>query len=98
MKDTYGFSLLENLDKFPIYQDTVSEEYYSKIVIAINEPKSHISFNERYYIQKIKPFLLINEYTMKLHTPRQRIIQVSLIGLQHIQIKTFYPIMLQSYT
>ena len=58
MEDTYGFSLLENLGKFPIYQDTVSEEYYSKIVIAINEPKSDISFNERYYIQKIKPFFI----------------------------------------
>lgn len=58
MKDTHNFEVLQNLDLFPLYQDTISEEYYSKIATIIDNSTPHISFNERYYIQKIKPFFV----------------------------------------
>lgn len=58
LKNTYGFKVLENLNNFPLNMDTMSEEYYSKIANAIDNPIYPISFNERYYIQKIKPFFI----------------------------------------
>ena len=58
LKNTYGFNVLENLNDFPLFMDTMSEEYYSKIANVIDNPVYPISFNERYYIQKIKPFFI----------------------------------------
>ncbi|TWS94583.1 ATP-dependent RecD-like DNA helicase [Streptococcus sp. sy018] len=58
MRDTFDFEVLHNLNLFPLYQDTISEEYYSKIVTVIDNPTSSNAFSERYYIQKIKPFFV----------------------------------------
>lgn len=58
MRDTYGFMILGNLDKFPLYQDMISEDYYTKIASVIDTPNTPISFKERYYVQKIKPFFI----------------------------------------
>lgn len=58
LENTYGFNVLENLNDFPLFMDTMSEEYYSKIANVIDNPVYPISFNERYYIQKIKPFFI----------------------------------------
>lgn len=58
MKNTYSFEVLHNLDKFPLYQDMISEDYYTKIASVIDTPDTRISFNERYYVQKIKPFFI----------------------------------------
>lgn len=56
----YNISILENLEGFPIDIDTKLKEYYEKIADKIEEPyELYInSFNDRYYIQKIKPFFI----------------------------------------
>lgn len=54
----YKFEILENLEKFPLYMDTMSEEYYAKISDVIDNPEYPITESERYYIQKIKPFFV----------------------------------------
>ena len=54
----YKFEVLENLEKFPLYMDTMSEEYYAKIADVIDNPEYPITESERYYIQKIKPFFV----------------------------------------
>ena len=58
LNNNYGFNVLENLNDFPLNMDTMSEEYYSRIANVIDNPIYPISFNERYYIQKIKPFFI----------------------------------------
>jgi helicase, putative len=54
----YGFEVLENLGDFPLHTDTMSEEYYAKIADVVDNPGYPITENERYYIQKIKPFFV----------------------------------------
>ena len=58
LKDNYDFIVLENLHEFPLYLDTMSEEYYSKISNVIENPTNSTIEGERYYIQKIKPFFI----------------------------------------
>lgn len=59
MKIEYDFSVLDNLEKFPLNTDPVLHEYYEKIAKKIecysSESKSK---GEKYYIQKIKPFFV----------------------------------------
>jgi len=61
LKDVYNLDVLENIDEFPINTDTMHQEYYEKIATKIAQSKtvgtSNIN-NERYYIQKIKPFFV----------------------------------------
>lgn len=54
----YGFEVLENLENFPLHTDTMSEEYYARIADVVDNPRYLITENERYYIQKIKPFFV----------------------------------------
>ena len=58
MLTNYEFEVLENLERFPLCNDAMSEEYYTKIADAIDNPHHKIIKNERYYIQKIKPFFI----------------------------------------
>lgn len=63
LKKQYNMNVLENIHEFPLNTDTELSEYYSKIAEIIENP--HISsrkviYNDRYYIQKIKPFF-VNE-------------------------------------
>jgi len=61
LKNTYNFEVLINIDKFPIKIDSALKEYYEKIAEKINQPKStriENNYNDRYYIQKIKPFFV----------------------------------------
>jgi hypothetical protein len=61
LKTTYSIDILENLEEFPIHTDSNLKEYYEKIAIKVNEPelsRSKSSYNDRYYIQKIKPFFV----------------------------------------
>jgi hypothetical protein len=63
LKKYYGLEVLENLSKFPINTDRSLQDYYEKIVEQMTNPKSvrQVStYNDRYYIQKIKPFF-VNE-------------------------------------
>lgn len=61
LKSTYNLDVLENIGEFPINTDFILKEYYEKIVKKINQPRSarvKSTYNDRYYIQKIKPFFV----------------------------------------
>ena len=61
MKSEYDINVLQNIDAFPLNTDLSANEYYKKIVEKINQPeilRSKISYNDRFYIQKIKPFFV----------------------------------------
>lgn len=59
LKNNFGIDILENIDKFPINTDSVTKEYYEKIAYKIdNQVRLKSSKNDRYYIQKIKPFFV----------------------------------------
>lgn len=58
LKKNHNLDVLENIDQFPIDIDSTTKEYYEKIAQKINLPKTTSSYNERYYIQKIKPFFV----------------------------------------
>jgi len=64
LKNKYGLDVLENIDEFPVSIDSALKEYYEKIVEKINQPESSrakSTYNDRYYIQKIKPFFVNHE-------------------------------------
>ena len=59
--EKYSILVLENIQDFPINLDTELIEYYSKIGERIERPTVHreeLRYNDRYYIQKIKPFFV----------------------------------------
>ncbi len=60
MENEYNISILENLEKFPVYIDDELLEYYRKIAHKLDElidDNSEIK-SERYYVQKVKPFVI----------------------------------------
>ena len=61
LKEKYKIDVLENIDKFPLNIDTELLNYYMKIAERIESPsefKNTITYDDRYYIQKIKPFFI----------------------------------------
>ena len=61
LKNQYSLEVLENLNKFPINTDPKLAEYYEKIAVRIERNKSYREdsrINDRYYIQKVKPFFV----------------------------------------
>ncbi|WP_240035171.1 hypothetical protein [Neobacillus notoginsengisoli] len=61
LKSNYNLEVLKNIDKFPMITDSNLNEYYGKIAVKINQPllnKSRTTYNNRYYIQRIKPFFV----------------------------------------
>lgn len=61
LKSSYALNVLNNIDKFPIKLDSALKEYYEKIAEKINKPKAtrvRSSYNDRYYVRKIKPFFV----------------------------------------
>ncbi len=64
LKKTYGLDILNNIDEFPIKLDSALKEYYENIAEKINTPsqtKTKSDYNDRCYIQKIKPFFVKHE-------------------------------------
>jgi hypothetical protein len=61
LKTAYDIDVLENIDKFPLDTDQTLDEYYSKIIEKIKNPNSSGELKERFYIQKVKPFILNQE-------------------------------------
>lgn len=63
MKKECGMDILENIDRFPLSQDQCLMEYYEKIARHIDNPDRKVSntFNDRYYIHKVRPFFVNNE-------------------------------------
>ena len=53
LRDKYQLEVLQNLSKFPIRQDSDSQQYYEKIAEAIKAPPFEdrkLPYNDRYYI------------------------------------------------
>lgn len=61
LKQTYNLNVLHNLEEFPLDLDPKLTEYYQKISKKIDKPSAnprYSQYNDRYYIQKIKPFFV----------------------------------------
>lgn len=61
LKSKYKLDVLENIDDFPLNTSSGLMEYYEEISNKVDtiRPNSHKStYNDRYYIQKIKPFFI----------------------------------------
>jgi hypothetical protein len=61
LKTKYSLDVLGNLDKFPLNTDSNLKEYSEKIVDRVNRYNTSASvytYNERFYVQKIKPFFV----------------------------------------
>ncbi len=58
LKKQHNLEVLSNIDDFPINTDSTTKEYYEKIANKLNQFNLRTSDNERYYIQKIKPFFV----------------------------------------
>lgn len=59
LKLKFDMDVLNNLESFPIQTDSNLNEYYEKIAVKINQPatkRAKSEYNDRFYIQKIKPF------------------------------------------
>lgn len=64
LKENYNLEVLHNLSKFPLNVDSELEIYYKKIVEKIENPsefRKPIENDERYYVQKVKPFFISEE-------------------------------------
>lgn len=64
LKTAYSLEVLNNINKFPLDTDRTLNEYYEKIAKKINEPeprRASIEYNERFYVQKVKPFFVNQE-------------------------------------
>lgn len=61
LKNTFGMDVLMNIKDFPLNTDSELSEYYEKIAVRIEMPsisKKRIQYNDRYYVQKVKPFFV----------------------------------------
>lgn len=61
LKSVYGLTILDNIEDFPLNTDPQLSEYYTKISEKIETPNYYterLKYNDRYYIQKIKPFFV----------------------------------------
>jgi hypothetical protein len=61
LSKTHDLDVLGNIDQFPVDLDSATKEYYEKIAQKINNFKPKNQRNDRYYIQKIKPFFVSHE-------------------------------------
>lgn len=60
-KQQFDFDILSNLEKFPLKQDPQLFEYYKSISNIIDNPSvnfERVSYSDRYYIHKVKPFFV----------------------------------------
>lgn len=61
LKQTFNLDVLANIEDFPLNTDTELYDYYTKIAERIESPsrfKQNVSYNDRYYVQKVKPFFI----------------------------------------
>ena len=61
LKQTFNLDVLENISDFPMNTDTELSDYYEKIAKRIESPSIHsypVTYNDRYYVQKVKPFFV----------------------------------------
>lgn len=57
----FNLAVLSNIDKFPVNIDHQLSDYYEKIVDKLDESYPIEVSEDRYYIQKTKPFFINNE-------------------------------------
>jgi hypothetical protein len=61
LKSEFDIEVLQNLSLFPVKTDSNLKEYYEKIAEKINRPsfrRTKSAYDDRYYIEKIKPFFI----------------------------------------
>lgn len=63
LQDQYDISILDNLEKFPLFMNALDYQYYSLVAEAINSVKfyPHALGISRFYVQKKVPFFIGNE-------------------------------------
>lgn len=67
LKQNYDLDVLQNINDFPIQTDSNLKEYYEKIAEKINHSSSQsIDYEDRFYIQKVKPFFINNHIYYEL--------------------------------
>ena len=57
----FNINILSNIEKFPLYNDSILKQYYEQIALKLETPIQKLTdneYNDRYYIQKIKPFFI----------------------------------------
>ena len=61
LKQVYNLDVLENISDFPLNTDAELSHFYEKIAERIESPSAlnyPVTYNDRYYVQKIKPFFV----------------------------------------
>ncbi|MDM7540010.1 ATP-dependent DNA helicase [Leuconostoc mesenteroides] len=60
VQERFNIQILRNLDKFPVNTDKSLQDYYEKIAQKIDNKIEiqEVVSNERYYVQKVKPFFV----------------------------------------
>jgi hypothetical protein len=100
LKDKYDFDVLENINKFPIINDSSLQKYYEKIAIEINKPvetRRRSNYMERYYIKKIKPFFINQKkyYEITFTTPNDYVSKFDrVIAFTNLEILPNYSVKL----
>lgn len=64
VKNKFNLEVLDNLEAYPLNQDSTLFEYYQKISEKLRQDpstRSKSDYDDRYYIQKIKPFFVDSE-------------------------------------
>lgn len=104
LKENYGLTVLENINKFPINSDSSLKEYYEKIADRIKYLKSDKTKNpdnDRYYIHKIKPFFVGYEvfYEVTFTIANDRINKLDrIIAFTELDISTNYAVKLSIFS
>ena len=61
LKQCFDMNVLSNINEFPLNTDTELLEYYERIAEKIEAPSLQsqaVTYNDRYYVQKVKPFFV----------------------------------------
>jgi len=101
--DNYNLEILENLSSFPINTDEEMSDYYSSIVEKINNPeiiKVVNAITDRYYIQKIKPFIIDSKiyYEVTFTRASDKVSKFDrIIAFTHYDISDNYAVKLTIY-
>ena len=96
LKTKYSLDVLGNLNKFPIKTDSNLKEYYEKIAAKANRYNASASgyaHNDRFYIQKIKPFFVNQKiyYEVTLTPANGKVIKFDrIIAFTALDISAYY--------
>lgn len=99
----YGLNILYNIEKFPMDNDNDLSNYYSKIASRIEKPSENchsITFSDRYYIKKVKPFFVNQKvyYEVTFSSARSNISKYErLIAYTNMEIVDYYACKLSIY-